>query len=324
MNGEFTVIDTFSGAGGSSLGWHKAGYRELLAVEIDPNAIATFRSNFPTTPIYAGDISYLTSDMCMKAVGIQPGELDVFSGSPPCQGFSGMGKQLLNDPRNQLFVQYARLLKDLQPKVFVMENVTGMISGHMKSAYLEVIKTFRECGYKAKGQVLNAKYYGVPQDRERVIIIGVREDLGIEPSHPKPFSKPITFSQAIANLSIPANEPPNKPTPLEVERWHQLPIGENKADKNFGWHRKAHVKLHPDQVVPTIVKTSASLPFHPTESRRLHVCEAARIAGFPDDFKWVGSRSERIARIGNCVPPPLMEAIALHIKNQILVKIGVG
>lgn len=253
-----TIIDVFSGCGGSSLGWKLAGAKELLAVEYDENAIATFRANFPEVNLYAGDIATLSSQKCMELTGLNPKELDVFVGSPPCQSFSQQGSQRLDDPRGQLFREYARLLNDLQPKVFTMENVRGMISGHMKGSYLEIIKTLRGCGYKAKGMVMNAKYFGVPQDRERVIIIGVREDLGIEPSHPKPFTKPITFGEAIADLKIPADEPPHKLNPLELTRWHQLAVGENKADKKHGWHRISNVKLSWNTVCPTIVKTPAS------------------------------------------------------------------
>jgi DNA (cytosine-5)-methyltransferase 1 len=317
-NNRLTVIDTFSGCGGSSLGFKLAGFEELLAVECDPNAVQTFRLNFPKVNIFAGDINHLSADVCMQIAGVRVGELDIFSGSPPCQGYSQMGTQLLDDPRNQLFRQYVRLLQDIQPRVFTMENVKGMISGHLKGYFLEIIKSLRDCGYKVKAQVMNSKYFGVPQDRERIIFIGVREDLGVDPSHPKPFTKPITFAEAMADLQIPEDEPPYTPSAIDFERWHILQVGENKADKKYGWHRKAHVKLHPNQVVPTIVKTAASLPFHPTEPRRLLVCEAAALTGFPPDFKFIGSRSDRIARIGNCVPPPLMRAIAEHIKTNIL------
>jgi len=181
-----TVISTFAGCGGSSLGYKLAGFRELLAVEWDDNAVATFQLNFPDVPVYHGDIAKLIGAECMKLVGVKSGELDVLDGSPPCQGFSTAGKRKFDDPRNSLFKEYARLLKELQPKVFVMENVTGMVKGYMKQAYLVIIKTLRDCGYRAKGEVLNAMYFNVPQSRGRVIIIGVRNDLGIEPSHPKP------------------------------------------------------------------------------------------------------------------------------------------
>ena len=197
-----TVISTFAGCGGSSLGYQMAGFKELLAVEWEQNAVDTFRLNFPDVTVYHGDIAKLTGKRCMELAGIEKGELDVFDGSPPCQGFSTAGKRKFDDPRNSLFKEYARLLFELQPKAFVMENVTGMVKGCMKQAYLQIIKTLRECGYKAKGEVLNAMYYGVPQSRERVIIIGFRDDLGIEPSHPKPQTKPIGIKNVFPITSI--------------------------------------------------------------------------------------------------------------------------
>jgi DNA (cytosine-5)-methyltransferase 1 len=103
-----------------------AGFRELLAVEWDDNAVATFRLNFPDVPVYHGDIARLSVEQVLEMTGLQPGELDVFDGSPPCQGFSTAGKRQMDDPRNQLFREYVRLLRGLRPKVFVMENVSGL------------------------------------------------------------------------------------------------------------------------------------------------------------------------------------------------------
>jgi site-specific DNA-cytosine methylase len=172
-----TVIDTFSGCGGSSLGLHLAGYDERLAVEWDNKAAATYRSNFPDVPLYHGDIKELSPDRAVELSGVKPGDLDLFTGSPPCQGFSVSGKRELHDDRNQLFREYCRLLDAFKPKAFVMENVKGMISGHMKPIALSIYSELRSCGYEVRGQVLNAKYYGVPQSRERVILVGVRKDL---------------------------------------------------------------------------------------------------------------------------------------------------
>ena len=172
-----TVIGTFTGCGGSSLGFHLAGFKELLAVEYDDNAVATFKLNFPNVNIFHGDIATLSVEKVLAITNLKQGELDCLQGIPPCQGFSTAGKRRLNDSRNSLFKEYARLLKGLQPKCFVMENVTGIIKGHMKQSYLTIIDTLRKSGYKAKGQVMNAKYYNVPQSRERVIIVGVRNDI---------------------------------------------------------------------------------------------------------------------------------------------------
>ena len=124
-----TVISTFACGGGSSLGYSMAGFRELLANEWDDNAVQTFKLNFPDVPVIQGDIAKLTVEEVLNIIGLKPGELDVFDGSPPCQGFSTAGKRVMDDPRNGLYKEYVRLLRGLQPKVFVMENVSGMVKG---------------------------------------------------------------------------------------------------------------------------------------------------------------------------------------------------
>jgi DNA (cytosine-5)-methyltransferase 1 len=290
-----TVISTFAGCGGSSLGYQMAGFRELLAVEWDNNAVETFKLNFPDVPVYHGDIGKLSSKKCMELAGIEPGELDVFDGSPPCQGFSTAGKRKFDDPRNSLFKEYARLLNDLQPKVFVMENVTGMIKGVMKQAYLQIIKTLRECGYKAKGQVMNAMYFNVPQSRERVIIIGVRDDLGIEPGHPKPESKPITINKVFPIKS------------LDYDTKGQF------SEFNINVARKPF---------PTITKGNRHHFFADfgEGKRKLTIKEVKKIASFHDEFILTGKDSESWERIGNSVPPNMMKAIATHVKTEILAK----
>ena len=322
-----TVISTFAGCGGSSLGYQMAGFHELLAVEWDQNAVDTFHLNFPDVPIYHGDIAKLTGEECMRLAGIEKGALDVLDGSPPCQGFSTAGKRKWDDSRNSLFKEYARLLSELQPRVFVMENVTGMVKGCMKQAYLTIIKTLRECGYKAKGEVLNAMYFNVPQSRERVIIIGVRKDLGIEPSHPKPQGKPITVRQAIGdlgNVQIPEIDHvwiDESPTGRNTKTWH-LADKAKQGKKYAGQQRRAVW----DAPFPTLTKPSSdgmgigqyvrNSHCHPIFTRTFSVRELARGASFPDTFKFIGL--EGANRIVNSVPPNLMKAIAEHIKINIL------
>lgn len=321
-----TVISTFAGCGGSSLGYRMAGYKELLAVEWDDNAVETFKMNFPGVPVYHGDIKNLSGFECMKLAGIKKGNLDILDGSPPCQGFSTAGKRKFDDPRNSLFIEYARLLKELQPKVFVMENVTGMVKGVMKQAYLSIIKTLRECGYDAKGEVLNAMYYGVPQSRERVIIIGVRKDLKIKPTHPKPTTKPISVKAALKNVK---NDVEQRTLPeflIEYARMHGEQWSTNltaykkikgttagaMSTKWCSWHK----------VCGTLPKSeiASSGIIHPDKKRYLSLSEMKRIASFPDDFVFV-DRKTGCERIGNSVPPLLMKAIAEHIKINILDKI---
>ena len=319
-----TVISTFAGCGGSSLGYQMAGFHELLAVEWDQNAVDTFRLNFPDVPVYHGDIAKLTGAECMRLAGIEKGILDVLDGSPPCQGFSTAGKRKWYDPRNSLFKEYALLLNELQPKVFVIENVTGMVKGCMKQAYLTIIKTLRECGYKAKGEVLNAMYFNVPQSRERVIIIGVRNDLGIEPTHPKPQTRPVMAGEAIRGVVNDAEELrwliESGLKYVTYQSWPDMPIGTSRQDLGLssGFSCK---KWDPRKPAKTVGKHDGHItmhgPMHWAERRRFTVAEFKRFSSFPDSFQFTGGY-KAVERIGNSVPPNLMRAIAEHIRKEIL------
>jgi DNA (cytosine-5)-methyltransferase 1 len=172
-----TVISLFAGCGGSSLGYSMAGFRELLAVEWDEHAVETFKLNFPDVPVWQGDIADFSVEECLKITGLEPGQLDVLDGSPPCQGFSTASRRKMEDGRNQLFKEYVRLLRGLRPKVLVMENVSGMVKGKMKLIFAEIMRELKASGYTVSAKLMNAMYYGVPQSRERMIFIGVREDL---------------------------------------------------------------------------------------------------------------------------------------------------
>lgn len=291
-----TVISTFAGCGGSSLGYKLAGFRELLAVEWDDNAVETFKLNFPGVPVYHGDIARLTSEKCMELARIEPGQLDVLDGSPPCQGFSTAGKRRFNDPRNSLFKEFARLLNDLQPKVFVMENVTGMIKGCMKQAYLRIVEALRECGYTVRGEVMNAMYYDVPQSRQRVILIGTRKDLKLTSSHPRPQTAPQCGLCAIRGIKEESSNPYG---------WRKF----NQATRRLTHHLPS----------PTITKSEvpgSDLPF--AGASRIGPKACARLSSFPDYFQFAGDWKDAVNRIANSVPPNLMRAIAEHISDHIL------
>jgi DNA (cytosine-5)-methyltransferase 1 len=308
-----TVISTFAGCGGSSLGYKLAGFHELLAVEWDQNAVDTFRLNFPGVPVYHGDIAALTGAECMRLAGIGPGELDVLDGSPPCQGFSTAGKRKFDDPRNSLFREYARLLRELQPRVFVMENVTGMVKGYMKQAYLTIIAELRACGYRARGEVLNAMYYNVPQSRERVIIIGVRNDLEIEPSHPKPQTRPTGPKRE--------DNPKEKwLTDKEAAQARAHKLRHEAQGNGFGWVRLSETNPSPTWPKTQIIQTSPLWEYSDKRLRAPSIIEMKRIGSFPDGFKFTGYDAAW-ERIGNSVPPNLMRAIAEHIRKELLPQI---
>ena len=195
------VVSVFAGCGGSSLGYSAAGYRELLAVEWDRRVCETFRVNFPGVPVHEGDIVKLSGTDALHLAKVKPGELDVLDGSPPCQGFSIAGKRRIGDVRNRLFEEYVRLLQAFQPKVFVMENVSGLVKGKMVLVFAEMTRMLKASGYRIRCKLLDAKWYGVPQSRKRLIWIGVRENLDMEPSHPIAQTWPMAMGDALPHLA---------------------------------------------------------------------------------------------------------------------------
>lgn len=312
-----TVISTFAGGGGSSAGYHMAGFNELLAVEWDDNAVQTLRLNFPHLDIYHGDIAKLSVEEVLQRTGLRPGELDVFDGSPPCQGFSSAGKRDFNDDRNQLFREYVRLLRGLQPKVFVMENVSGMVKGKMKLIFAEILKELKGSGYRVSARLLNAMYFNVPQSRERMIFIGIREDIGIEPSHPKAESQPIAAKEATRGVS---SKTLNRPlATVATAIWNHVKPGQNGTHYRAGYYMNS-LKVHPDRPMPTIPKIipGGGGHMHWMEQRSLSIEEAKRGASFPDEYKFVGRFDAQWERIGNSVPPLFMKSIAVHIRDALL------
>jgi DNA (cytosine-5)-methyltransferase 1 len=307
-----TVISTFAGCGGSSLGYHMAGFRELLAVEWEQNAADTFRLNFPHVPLYHGDIAKLSVDECLRLANVAPGDLDVFDGSPPCQGFSTAGKREIGDARNQLFREYCRLLEGLRPRAFVMENVSGMVKGDFKIVFAEILRTLKGCGYRVKARLLNAMFYGVPQSRERMIFVGVREDIAREPSHPAGWSVPVTVGGATGDLP---NDGPVATGDRAAALLRMAP-GETNGGFKFMRHSFGLCRTSSAQVSPAITKQSERHG-HPAGDRYLSIAAAKRIGSFPDPFAMRGTYNDQWERIGNSVPPLLMRSIARHVRTLI-------
>lgn len=303
---KFTVISTFSGCGGSSLGYKWAGGKVLAAVEWEQNAVDTYKLNHLGTPVLHRDIATVTAQELFDLCHIGPGELDIFDGSPPCQGFSTAGKRQMDDPRNSLFREYVRLLKDLQPKVMIMENVSGMVKGNMKLAFVEILQELKSCGYVVKAWLLNAKYFGVPQSRERIIFVGVREDLGIVPTCPPANSLVISLGTAIQGL-VPSDT--ELLSPLYLTYWKKAKPGDAMGKSFADW------KADPAKPANT-VRLNAHIA-HWSVPRWLALNEFARIGSFPDAFQWTDRRNGT-RRIGNTVPPKFMQGIASHVYETIL------
>ena len=317
-----TVISTFAGAGGSSLGYSMAGFRELLAVEWDDNAVQTFKTNFHDVPVYHGDIAKLSVEQVLKMTGLKAGELDVFDGSPPCQGFSTAGKRMIDDPRNQLFREYVRLLRGLKPKVFVMENVSGMVKGIMKLVFVEILKELKASGYKVSARLLNAMYFGVPQSRERMIFIGVRDDLGVEPSHPKAETEAVTVNQALLNSEVGVNDGLFSGERLKIAAQNLRGGDGSDVVKGMSFNLKRLDGNKPSRTIIKQVGRPNALYggglIHPKENRHLGISELKRLDSISDNFKMLGKFQEQWMRIGNSVPPLFMRSIAKHIRSEIL------
>lgn len=198
----FTAVSTFSGCGGSSLGYKMAGFRVLWANEFIPAAQDVYRRNHPQTLLDARDIRMIQAQEILDAIGMQAGDLDLFDGSPPCASFSTAGKREAgwgkvkpySDTKQRtddLFFEYARLIAGVKPKVFVAENVSGLVKGTAKGYFKEILRALKACGYMVEARLLDAQWLGVPQMRQRLIFIGVRQDLaqqyGVAPTFPSPL-----------------------------------------------------------------------------------------------------------------------------------------
>ena len=179
------VVDLFAGAGGLSLGFEQAGFDIAVAVEFDPVHSATHEYNFPCSAVICADVRQLSGDGIRSAAGLGDVEIDVLVGGPPCQGFSLIGHRVLDDPRNDLVFHFLRLVDELQPRAFVMENVAGMATGQHTRLLEELIERFKTIGYSLRlpYQILNAADYGIPQNRRRLFLLGARSDI-ILPNYP--------------------------------------------------------------------------------------------------------------------------------------------
>lgn len=321
INGKPTVISTFAGTGGSSLGYHMAGFQELLAVDFDEHAVECFKANFPEVPVWHASVTDIQAEDILRFCKIEKGQLDVFDGSPPCQGFSTAGKREVTDERNDLFLHYCRLLDGLQPKVFVMENVTGMIKGKMKGKFFEILGKLKSFNYEVKCKQLNSMYYGVPQSRQRLFFIGVRKDIGLLPEFPTPNAKVITASEAIAHIQNNLGDT-HELTDKYGQLWPKIPPGKNAAHVLNGKGFNNCYKVHPGKPFPTLPKTQGKRGFatmvHWAEPRSISINEAKAACSFPQDWILTGKYEEQWARLGNAVMPLQMKAIAETIKEKIL------
>ncbi len=344
-----SAVALFSGCGGFSLGLTWAGFNIKGCIEIDDGLRDVYAANFPSARFIGTDITAVT-DASLAEFAKAQGPIDVLVGGPPCQGFSLAGKRDVSDPRNTLFRHYLRVLDATRPRVAVMENVrllTSMRSADGSFVRDEIASEFRRHGYTVRWFEVNAKDYGVPQHRDRILFVATRNDLSTEPGIPSPqfgesgdmFEKKLpyrTFADACSDLPyIESGESSDDPFhvavshPKHVIEWlwdvpeggsaHdnederlRPPSGYNTTYKRQVWHEPGAT------VQTTFGMISGCRNVHPLATRSLTVREAARLQTFPDSFKFLGSLQTVRTGIGNAVPPLLAYEIGRYIRKTYL------
>ena len=334
------VISTFSGCGGSSLGYKLAGCHVLAANEFDNEAQQVYEQNHPKTKLIKGDIRDITGAQILKVAGLKKGELDILDGSPPCAAFSSMGvrekawgkeknysgkKQVVDD----LFFEFARILKEIQPKAFVAENVKGLTTGDAKHLLGSCQPTFMKentifqvlesCGYTVSYKVLNSMFFDVPQTRERLIIIGIRNDLNIKPSHPIKRRPKYTTRMAIEDFLDKGTDFKNSPKKtMLVEKYFRPGCTLKMAQEIIKEHKLEGVMMYYtrrdrwEKPFQTILQ-AGDRAFHPLKDRSLSIDECKRLCSFPDDFILPHTPQQNWERLGRAVPPNLMKYVAIHV-----------
>lgn len=302
------VVSLFSGAGGLDLGFIKAGHTIVWANDLFSDAIATYKQNIGEHIVEA-DIKSVSSDDIP--------DCDIVIGGFPCQGFSVANtKRNTTDERNVLYKELLRVIKDKQPKFFVAENVKGILSLNKGKSFEMILKDFSSINYKVQYKVLNSADYGVPQTRERVIIVGVRSDVNFDYSYPVPThskdgeegrQKWVSVGEAISHL-------PNPDEPNDIAN-HTY----SKYKLTFNGYI-GHRPLDPNKPSPTVTargddKGGVVIHPHPNGLRRMTCRELATIQSFPLDFVFVGKNSSIYRQIGNAVPVLLGYAVAKQFND---------
>lgn len=335
----YRVIDCFCGAGGLSLGFERAGFEVAYAFDFAEDTIKTYKSNpkHHRGPAFVRDIHNVSKASIEDDLGHALGRVDVIIGGPPCQGFSVQRRGDNEDPRNELVLEYVRLVKEIRPHIFVMENVGGILSERGKPFVKALIENLTAAGYVIQQKKLLASDYGVPQDRTRVIIVGELTN-----GHDATFTYPErllgskkTVREAISDLmdkdeTMIANHKADKLSAINLRRIQAITEGQGRdslpeelqleCQKNNSGHRHldTYGRMAWDQPAPTITARFDSFSRgrfgHPVLDRTITLREGARLQTFPDDFEFLGTKVEVAKQIGNAVPPLLAEHIAAQVK----------
>lgn len=341
------ILDLFSGCGGLSYGLEKVGFQVIAGIDNWADALDTFKLNHKNAIVLNIDLGSVDTVEIKKKIG----KVDVIVGGPPCQGFSISGHRDLNDPRNKLYKGFVELVEAFKPKVFVMENVPNLISMGQGKIKDEIIRDFEDLGYEVKYKVLLASEYGVPQNRRRVVFVGVKGINTFQFPEPIFIDNKINTFEAISDLpnhdlmdgQILKKEPlsdyqkkmRSKKSEIcnhvlsnhdkkTVEIISLVPDGGNYKDlpKEYINTRRVNIawtRFNSKKPSPTI-DTGHRHHFHYKYNRVPTVRECARLQSFPDSFIFMGSKTSQYKQVGNAVPPLLAEAIGKEILKLFIEK----
>jgi DNA (cytosine-5)-methyltransferase 1 len=296
------VASLFCGVGGLDFGFHKnPNFEHVFANDFNKSACKTYEEYFKFKPT-CGDIKKIT----------EIPDHDVLLFGFPCQSYSVAGNRKLDDPRGQLYLEAVRVLKEKQPKFFICENVPGLLSiGGFETPkdkrnktgiiFKKILKSFEDVGYKTKWKLFELKEYGIPQMRRRVIVVGVRAELNLEPEFPEPTGPLRTLRDAIGDLPLELDESINHvvfkvPPSVKEGRW--------MCHRQTYWDRPSYT-----------LTTSSPTENHPSMKRRMTLREYARIQTFPDDMIFHGSKSAILQQLGNAVPAGFSVLLANMLAN---------
>jgi DNA (cytosine-5)-methyltransferase 1 len=330
----WSVGTTFSGCGGSSTGYRLAGFRVAWACEFVPAAVETYRANAdPATVLHTGDIRELSVDELT--------EVDLLDGSPPCSPFSSQGNLAADwsqvkrysdtsQRTDDLFDEYARLVEGLRPKVFIAENVYGLVRGVSKGYFQRIIRRLRAAGYVVEARLLDASWLDAPQERRRIIFCGVRDDLALAPAFPDPLPYRRTIGDALGPgygglLWRWGIADPTRPCPT-IQTYYTshselavlAPPGTD-LDPETGRDLHQAGVVHGPAFRAARARGALDVPEpYRLDLRRPTLGELRALAGFPPDFELTGNYDQRWERIGRAVPPVMMARIAATVRDRIL------
>ena len=344
-------VDAFSGAGGMALGLQKAGFDVRISFDNDPLCIATQKLNpkwfSHDHEAILASIQEMLGGRLLKLLKMKRGQLPLLAGGPPCQGFSIQRIGSDQDVRNDLVLYYARLIDEVRPKMFIVENVPGIIGKRGRAVLEEFTKQIYPLGYCIQQRALDASHFGVPQRRKRVFIIGERLNLpGDDFIFPKPLERsPKTVRQTIGKLPVPPDDGFDHPrvlnhrrdrlSDLNLTRLRNLKEGQgrehlpvhlladcHKRGASEIGHRNVYGRMVWDAVAPTITARFDSFTRgqfgHPDQDRSISLREGALLQTFPLDYNFVGNKVDIARQIGNAVPPLLAERLGTCVLKRLL------